>query len=151
MKTDSPGPHFGHKSGDSDGTFGQSTSGPSPTHQMSLPWQKKKEKLSKWVTGLALVENKREERSTLVAGIPLITLNSRWEILLLETYFSPEPLSTIPLDYPTQSILSLFPEVLALYPGYPSMCLCGTLAEKGPISFPAGQSQQEKMHSLLLL
>jgi hypothetical protein len=25
------------------------------------------------------------------------------------------------------------------------MCPCGTLAEKGPISFPAGQSQQKKV------
>lgn len=45
----------------------------------------KKEKPARWVIGLAPVENKREERSTLVAGIPLVTLNSSWEILLLET------------------------------------------------------------------
>lgn len=51
--------------------------------------------------------------------------------------FRLEPLPTNPLSSPIQSILPfLVLEVVASHPGYPSVCLCSTLAEKGPILFP---------------
>lgn len=123
--------HFGHK--ETDGTCGQSTSGPSPTHQM--PVLDRKVKAGKvGYRDCTCRKQEKEERNALVWEYPghfKLELGSS-----AVSNFSLEPLPTNPLSSPIQSILFLVSEVVASHPGYPSVCLCSTLAEKGPILFP---------------
>lgn len=122
-----------------DGTCGQSTSGPSPTCQCF--WRDRTEKAGKLdYRACTCRTQEREESSVLVAGIPLGTTNLSWKLLL-----EASALTLCPASFRVSNLkYSLCPSrstgvILRL----PSMCPCGTLAGKGPISFPCWLQSEE--------